>query len=523
MSGQFSNTVFLQPVSENEIKNITKAFSSEKAAGYDNISMSIVKLTINYISRPLTHIVNLSLSQGFVPDEMKIARVIPLYKSEDKSFVKNYRPVSILPVFSKILEKVFYNRILNYLNKNEILYANQYGFRKGHSTASALLDLYDKISEAIDKKEVAVGVFLDLSKAFDTVNHNILFEKLEYYGVRGIALSWIKSYFSNRKQFVQFNNSSSTSKNITCGVPQGSILGPLLFLIYINDICNVSTLAKLILFADDTSLFFSHRDPVYLVNMINQELEKFSIWLRTNRLSLNLDKTKFMIFKPRQKLLELDVKLLLNDREIDQVEKIVFLGVILDDKLSWKSHISQVSTKISKSIGIIRKSSFFLLKQSLFTLYYSLVYPYLQYCNIVWASTYASNLFRLVVLQKRIVRIMNNSTFDSHTSMIFKNLRLLKFNDICKLQTCQFMFLYKKNLVPEHFKNIFLLNSQIHNYNTRRANEFHIVTPRTNLRQFSIKYQGPFLYNSLDNDIVNSVSLSSFTKKLKKLFCSMYN
>jgi hypothetical protein len=257
--------------------------------------------------------------------------------------------------------------------------------------------------------------------------------------------------------------------------------------------------------------------------MINQELEKFSIWLRTNRLSLNLDKTKFMIFKPRQKLLELDVKLLLNDREIDQVEKIVFLGVILDDKLSWKSHISHVSTKISKSIGIIRKSSFFLLKQSLFTLYYSMVYPYLQYCNIVWASTYASNLFRLVVLQKRIVRIMNNSTFDSHTSMIFKNLRLLKFNDICKLQTCQFMFLYKKNLVPEHFKNIFLLNSQIHNYNTRRANEFHIVTPRTNLRQFSIKYQGPFLYNSLDNDIVNSVSLSSFTKKLKKLFCSMYN
>ena len=150
------------------------------------------------------------------------------------------------------------------------------------------------------------------------------------------------------------------------------------------DICNVSTLAKLILFADDTSLFFSHRDPVYLVNMINQELEKFSIWLRTNRLSLNLDKTKFMIFKPRQKLLELDVKLLLNDREIDQVEKFVFLGVILDDKLSWKSHISHVSTKISKSIGIIRKSSFFLLKQSLFTLYYSIngvpIPSILQYC-----------------------------------------------------------------------------------------------------------------------------------------------
>ena len=214
------------------------------------------------------------------------------------------------------MEKVFYKRLSNYLNTHNILCANQYGFRKGHSTSLALVDLYDRISEAIDKKEYAVGIFLDLSKAFDTVDHDILFEKLEYYCVRGIALSWIKSYFSDRKQFVQFNNTCSAFKSITCGVPQGSILGPLMFFIYINDICNVSDVAKLILFADDTNLFFSHINPVHLVNVTNGELQKFSIWLRANKLSLNLDKTKFMIFKPRQKNQPTNFKIVLNNREL---------------------------------------------------------------------------------------------------------------------------------------------------------------------------------------------------------------
>lgn len=522
LSGEFPNSIFLEPVLENEIRLIAKAFPSGKAAGYDNISMSVIKLSIDLISRPLTHILNLSLSRGIVPDKMKIAKVIPLYKAEDKSIFSNYRPVSILPAFSKILEKVFYNRLLKYLNKHDILCANQYGFRKGHSTSLALVDLYDKISEAIDKKEFAVGIFLDLSKAFDTVDHSILFAKLEWYGVRGIALNWIKNYFSDRKQFVQVDDSSSTMKSTTCGVPQGSILGPLLFLIYINDICNVSSLAKLILFADDTNLFFSHANPVHLINVINQELEKISIWLRVNKLFLNVDKTKFMIFSPRQKRLQSDFRVVLNDRELSQVEEVVFLGVVLDEHLSWKSHINHVSNKISKSIGIMRKSSFFLLKHSLLTLYYSMVYPYLQYCNIVWASTYLSNLSRLVILQKRVVRIINNSRFDSPTGLIFKNFQLLKFNDIHKLQTGQFMFSYEHNLLPEHFRSMFCSNKQVHNYDTRRANEFHIITPRTNIRQFSIKYQGPFFYNSLNKNIVNSESLSCFAKKLKTHFCSLY-
>ena len=490
LSKAFLKSIFVKPVSENEIVQITKAFPSGKAMGYGNIPMSVIKLSIDLISKPLTHIINLSLLNGVVPFQMKIAKIIPLYKANDKTVFTNYRPVSILPAFSKILEKVFYNRLLSYINTNNILCANQYGFRKGHSTSLALVDLYDKISEAIDKRELAVGVFLDLSKAFDTVDHEILFQKLDCYGIRGVALDWIKSYFFNRMQFVQVDNECSTLRSITCGVPQGLILGPLFFLLYINDLSSVSKLGKTILFADDTNLFFSHANPVHLSKIINQELQKISIWLNVNKLSVNIDKTKFMVFAPRQKKLQMDFKLVLNHREISQVEEVSFLGVILDNHLSWKSHVSHLSNKISKSIGIIRKSSFFLIKTSLLTLYYSMIYPYLQYCNIVWASTYASNLSRLVILQKRVVRIVNNSRYDSHTNSIFKNLRIIKFHDICKLQTGQFMFLYENNILPENFENMFKLNKEVHNYDTRSAYEFHIETPRTNLRQFSIKYQG---------------------------------
>ena len=338
----------------------------------------------------------------------------------------HYSPITDLyqcyRFFSKLLEKVVYNRILKHLDKHGILFKNQYGFRKGHSTSFALLHLFEKISSAIDRREHTVGVFLDLSKAFDTVNFDILFDKLEHYGIRGIALNWIKDYFSGRSQFVQFNEHCSNYYSIKCGVPQGSILRPLLFLLFINDLSYVSNILDIILFADDKNIFFFHRDQNYLVETINSEMNKLTEWFKCNKLSLNAKKSSFMIFQPREKRERLDFSpITLNSTHINRVKEVVFLGVVLDEHVTWKPHISRVANKASKDVGLLCKSRFYISKFSLRTLYYSLVYPYLYYCTIAWGSTYPSNLNRLVLLQKRVIRIINKDTFDAHTDPIFRD------------------------------------------------------------------------------------------------------
>ena len=246
-----------------------------------------MEYSIGIISRPLAHIINLSILHGIVPHEMKIARVIPLFnKAGDQAvfcfvffswfFFTNDRPVSILACFSKFLEKVIYKRSMNYINELGIFCNNQFGFRKGHSTSLALVDLFDKISSANDCKEHSVGIFLDLSEAFDTVDHNILLDKLNYYRIRCLALDLIKSYLSDRMQYVQYNQTNYIKQNISCGVPQGSILGPVPFLLYINYLANVSKILTVILFAGDTNIFYSHNDPTILTRVLKEETEKLS-------------------------------------------------------------------------------------------------------------------------------------------------------------------------------------------------------------------------------------------------------
>ena len=227
LSGNFLESLFLDSVSEQEVIEICKSLKSGTAVGYDNVSVDLVKQCAQLISSPLTHIINMSI-------------VIPLFKSGDRSLFTNYRPVSVLPAFSKIFERAIYNRLLSYLDKHKVLSNSQFGFRKNHSTEYALTLFYEKISSAIDNKKISVGIFIDLSKSFDTVNHEILLDKLRYFGIRGMAYNWFASYLNNRQQFVQFNDTSSSRHVIKCGVPQGSILGPLFFLLYIHDLCNVS-------------------------------------------------------------------------------------------------------------------------------------------------------------------------------------------------------------------------------------------------------------------------------------------
>ena len=262
------HSMFIEPTNELEIKKIVMSLK-ESAVGWDELSAKVLKKCTSHILFPLTHVFNMSFRCGIFPAELKLAKVIPLYKGDSKYILSNYRPVSVLPVLSKILERLMYNRLLSFINQHKILYKLQFGFRGDHSTAMALMTLVDNISKSIDNGEFTLGVFLDFSKAFDCLNHDILFKKLEFYGVRGVALTWFKSYLNDRKQYVVFDRTKSDYMTISCGVPQGSILGPLLFLLYVNDIVNVSNVLLLLLYADDTNAFLSGKNIDKMIETMN--------------------------------------------------------------------------------------------------------------------------------------------------------------------------------------------------------------------------------------------------------------
>ena len=295
-----------------------------------------------------------------------------------------------------------YKRLINFVEKDNILSEHQYGFRKNRSTELAINEFIDKITKAIDKGKYTIGIFLDLSKAFDTINHTILIKKLEYYGIRGIALKWFQNYLTSRKQIVKYNDIMSEAMTITTGVPQGSILGPLLFLLYINDIQNCSELVSTILFADDTNIFHSHSCLKDLNLIMQDEINKIADWITSNKLSLNTAKTKFILFRSSNKKLKHNITISINKQPIKQVKSTTFLGVIIDEYLTWNDHIDLLTKKIIKSTGIISKIRHFTNLNTLKLVYYALVYPYLIYGNLIWGNTYKKRLHKLMNIQKKI-------------------------------------------------------------------------------------------------------------------------
>ena len=511
------NSIFLDDVSENEIINMVNLSKSKTSFGYDGISMQIVKYIIKVIAKPLAYITNISFKNGIFPDNMKTAKVIPVFKSGDKNVFTNYRPISLLPQFSKIIERMFNNRIVSFIEKMQIFHNSQYGFRSNHSTLMALTEYIENITDAIDNSKCSISVFIDLKKAFDTIDHSILLDKLNYYGIRGLANKWIRSYLSNRYQYVVINNSHSENRKIVCGVPQGSILGPTLFLLYINDIVCASKSSKFILFADDTTIYYNGNNEKETIQIINNDLKELNLWFQLNKLSLNVSKTKFMIFNRKIKEKENNSEtssICINNMPIQKVSSIKFLGVYIDCNLSWKDHINYIEGKIARNIGILNRNKNILKTNTLYSLYCTLILPYFQYCCTIWGNNYKCRIEKLQKLQKKCIRIICKVKYKENTNPLFLKLKTLKLIDIIEFNNVNIVYRAYVMSLPLNIQCFFEVKE--HSYSTRNQSKFAVKYARTNYKSMCVTIKGVKLWNAIDFNIQNCNTVYQFRKKYKR-------
>lgn len=522
-------TFFMTPVTPEDVIDSARYLKPKTSEGVDNISSKLMKLTIQGIAEPLSHVFNLSFSTGFFPEAMKTAKVVPIFKSGSQHSLDNYRPISILPAFSKLLEKIVYKQIETFLDRNNTFYKFQYGFRKKHTTSHAIIELIKNIAVNNDKrsKDMTIAVFLDLSKAFDTVSHDILLHKLQTYGIRGVANNWFRSYLTDRKQYTEYNSTKSSVSGVRVGVPQGSILGPLLFLLYINDLNNCTAI-NILSFADDTTAYFSGNTNKNLAKKMNGGLQNIYIWLCENKLRLNIKKTCFMTFLAGNAKVE-DINLSINGININQfhdrseTKSIKFLGIHMDNKLTWKPHINYISNKVSHALYSLNKVKHFLPVSALRSLYFALIHSHFNYGIITWGNSRSIN--RLLLLQKRAMRIIANTRYRAHTDPIFKSLKILKISDIYKLQISLFAFDYKHNKLPMSFTNYYI-NPRVSAISTRSVtNDVNIYNPRprTCNSSESVFYMVPVIWNELSPQIKTARSKTAFKYMLKSSMLDQYN
>lgn len=483
---------FWCPTNENEVEIIIRKLKNKKSNDIYNISNFLVKNTYKYILKPLTYICNESLTSGIIPAKLKNARISPLYKSGDRGLPENYRPISCLPIFSKILEGLVLNRLNAFLDKTRLISPCQFGFRSHTSTNQALFEYLDAVFQSVDKKEKVIGVFADIKKAFDMVCHEILLHKLNAYGIKGVPLTWFKSYLTDRHQRVELESNGvfhfSHWAKVRFGVPQGSILGPALFIIYINDLPDKFVSTRVVLYADDTTLMIKHKCMMELQSLCNSSLVLLDNWLKNNMLYLNTCKTKFIDFRNKTDRLTLKI----GDTNIESTSNSKMLGIIVDDQLTWKYHIKHVINKLCTAVYALRKLYKLLDTNVLRTVYFAYIQSVLSYGLIFWGGS--SELEDVFVIQKWAIRIMKGLNKRTSCRNHFKELHILPLPSLYIFEILNFT---KRNIKR------FNMNSDFHEYNTRNRNNLRDVSHRMSLYEHSPRSVGISLYNQLPLRIRN--------------------
>ena len=522
------NSFVIRECDRLEVENLISSIDKRKCTGPNSIPTNILIMLKSDISTQLSKIFNLSLLSGVYPNKLKISKTIPIFKKGDSHITSNYRPISLLSNINKLLEKIMFKRTYEFLDKYKCIYKLQFGFRNKHSTDHALIRITESIRAALDDDKTACGIFIDLQKAFDTVNHSILTDKLSHYGIRGTANNWFKSYLNNRYQFVSINGAESNPIPILHGVPQGSVLGPLLFLVYINDLHCAINFSSVYHFADDTNLLNISNSIKRTQKQVNLDLKSLYKWLLANKISLNCSKTELVIFHKIGFKTDFNLKIKLNGHKLFPSDSIKYLGVHLDPTLSGKAHCKILASKLRRANGLLSKIRHYVPKRELYSLYHSLFSSHLSYGLQIWGQQLNSQA-EIAKIQKRTLRIINFQDFRAASSPLFKSNAILKVNDIVKMKNITFIYDYVNKRLPLCFQNDYpKLNDMYNSIRTRNSTLGCLFIPRRKTTRYglqSISHKSILDWNELTkkfNCNLARLSINELKKRLKKHFLHLY-
>ena len=483
----------LSPVTLEHLFQLVKNLKNKSSSGADHMSNQLLKKAIFILANPLKTLFDLSFKTGFVPDQMTVAKVIPLHKEGEKTSFNNYRPIAIISTIGKLMEKVVHRQLYDYLESQEILTKSQFGFRSHHGVEHPLLLFTDRVRKSLDKGRSNISVFIDLKKAFDTVNYDILLAKLSHYGIKGSELLWFRNYLKRKQYVLLAGNIISDIFFMMCGIPQGTVLGPLLFLIFVNDFAFATTLLSL-LFADDCTLQGEGVDIPSLISHINKQLVVAEQWFSANLLTLNVKKTKYVIFQssppsyPLPSLPPLTIGAFTLDRVgKNEIEKTVrFLGVLIDEQLLFKEHIAILKKKLNSGLFALSSAKHSAPLSVRRCIYFSLFESHLRYGALLYGCAGEKDLGEITILQKKAIRHVAGAFYLAHTEPLFQSLKILKFQDLVTLERCVLAHKFKHNKLPDSFFPDFLSPISLSEMSRRQDPEcyaplpnFHHFTPRS--------------------------------------------